>query len=42
MLLPVNGMIGVPLLGRIPPGLYRRMVGGLPVILGLSLGLAAL
>ena len=38
----VGTLIGVPLLSHIPPHLYRRMVGGLLVILGLSLGLAAL
>lgn len=35
-------LIGVPILGRIPPGLYRRMVGGLLVALGLSLAVASL
>jgi uncharacterized membrane protein YfcA len=34
--------LGVPLLGRIPPGLYRRLVGGLLLALGLSLLIAAL
>jgi uncharacterized membrane protein YfcA len=38
----VGTLIGVPLLGRIPTDLYRRMVGGLLVILGVSLLVAAL
>jgi uncharacterized membrane protein YfcA len=33
--------LGVPLLGRVPPQLYRQLVGGLLVTLGLSLIAAA-
>jgi hypothetical protein len=29
-------------LGRVPPGLYRQLVGGLLVALGISLAIAAL
>jgi hypothetical protein len=38
----VGTFVGVPLLGRIPPRLYRQMVGFLLVVLGLSLAVAAL
>jgi uncharacterized membrane protein YfcA len=38
----VGTFLGVPLLGRIPPQLYRPLVGGLLVALGLSLVIAAL
>jgi uncharacterized membrane protein YfcA len=38
----VGTFLGVPLLGRIPPQLYRQLVGGLLVALGLSLVIAAL
>jgi uncharacterized membrane protein YfcA len=38
----VGTFLGVPLLGRIPGPLYRQIVGGLLVLLGLSLLLAAL
>jgi uncharacterized membrane protein YfcA len=38
----VGTFIGVPILGRISPPLYRRLVGGLLVLLGLGLALAAL
>lgn len=34
--------LGVPVLSRIPPSLYRQIVGGLLVALGLSLAIAAL
>lgn len=34
--------LGVPVLGRVPPSLYRQMVGFLLVALGISLGIAAL
>jgi uncharacterized protein len=33
----VGTVIGVPLLGRIPEPIYRRLVGGLLLVLGLSL-----
>jgi uncharacterized membrane protein YfcA len=33
--------VGVPVLGRIPEGTYRRVVGGLLLLLGISLLLAA-
>jgi uncharacterized membrane protein YfcA len=33
--------LGVPLLGRVPPKLYRQLVGGLLVALSLSLAIAA-
>ena len=32
--------LGVPLLSRIPPAAYRRVVGGLLVLLGVTLALA--
>lgn len=38
----IGTFLGVPLLGRVPPGLYRQLVGGLLVALGLSLAVAAL
>jgi uncharacterized membrane protein YfcA len=38
----VGTFLGVPLLGRVPPALYRQLVGGLLVALGLSLLFAAL
>jgi len=38
----VGTLVGVPLLGRIPPPLYRQIVGGLLVALGISLALTAL
>jgi len=34
-------LIGVPVLGRIPRPRYRRIVGGLLVLLGLSLAINA-
>ena len=37
----VGTLIGVPVLGRIPEPLYRRIVGGLLVLLGLSLVITA-
>lgn len=36
----VGTLIGVPLLGRIPPRLYRQIVGGLLVALGISLAIS--
>ena len=33
--------LGVPLLSRVPPQLYRQIVGGLLVVLGLSLAVAS-
>jgi len=38
----IGTFLGVPLLGRVPPGLYRQLVGGLLVALGISLAIAAL
>ena len=38
----VGTFLGVPLLGRVPPQLYRQLVGGLLVLLGISLAIAAL
>ena len=38
----IGTYLGVPLLSRIPPGLYRQMVGALLVLLGLGLGMAAI
>jgi len=38
----VGTLIGVPLLGRIPPTPYRQIVGGLLVALGISLAFTAL
>lgn len=37
----IGTFIGVPLLGRIPESSYRRMVGGLLLVLGISLFAAA-
>jgi len=37
----VGTLIGVPILGRIPDSVYRRLVGGLLLLLGLSLFAAA-
>jgi uncharacterized membrane protein YfcA len=37
----VGTLIGVPILGRIPDAIYRRVVGGLLVLLGLSLVILA-
>jgi len=38
----VGTFLGVPLLGRIPESIYRRLVGGLLLLLGISLFAAAL
>jgi uncharacterized membrane protein YfcA len=38
----VGTLVGVPLLSRIPAKLYRQIVGGLLVALGISLAIAAL
>ena len=38
----IGTLIGVPVLGRIPNAVYRRLVGGLLVLLGISLFAAAL
>lgn len=37
----VGTFIGVPLLGRIPEAIYRRLIGALLVVLGISLFIAA-
>jgi uncharacterized membrane protein YfcA len=37
----VGTLIGVPILGRIPDAIYRRVIGGLLVLLGLSLVILA-
>jgi uncharacterized membrane protein YfcA len=37
----IGTFVGVPVLGRIPESTYRRLVGGLLVLLGLSLFVAA-
>jgi uncharacterized membrane protein YfcA len=38
----VGTFLGVPLLSRIPGSLYRRLVGGLLLLLGISLFVALL
>ena len=38
----VGTLLGVPVLGRVPAGAYRRLLGGLLVLLGLWLFVAAL
>jgi len=38
----IGTFVGVPVLGRIPRGLYRQIVGALLVLLGVSLAIAAL
>jgi len=38
----VGTFLGVPILGRVPPTLYRQMVGFLLVALGISLAVASL
>jgi hypothetical protein len=38
----VGTFLGVPLLGRVPPALYRQIVGFLLVALGISLAIASL
>jgi hypothetical protein len=38
----VGTFVGVPVLGRVPRGLYRQIVGALLVVLGVSLAIAAL
>jgi uncharacterized protein len=38
----IGTFLGVPVLARIPAGIYRRLVGGLLVLLGLSLILVAI
>jgi uncharacterized membrane protein YfcA len=37
----IGTFLGVPVLSRIPEGTYRRLVGALLVLLGLSLVVAA-
>jgi uncharacterized membrane protein YfcA len=37
----IGTFLGVPMLGRIPPATYRRLLGGLLVLLGVALFVAA-